>query len=89
LFIINSNELNHKDQKKTKQKLLITITIKESDNIVAITFFKAKPPKKAQVAIIFCSKASEEGDGSYRLLLFRYNEIIEEDNDSLSLPSML
>jgi hypothetical protein len=89
LFIINSNELNYKDQKKKKTKPAVTITIKESNDIVAITFFKAKPPKKAQVAIIFCSKAIEEGDKSCRLLLLRYNEIIKEDNDSLSSPPML
>jgi hypothetical protein len=87
LFIINSNELNHKDQKKTKPPA--TITIKESDEIIAITFFVAKPPKKAHVAIIFCNKAIEEGDKSCRLLLLHYNETQEEDDDSLSSPSLL
>jgi len=57
LLIVNSNELNHKDQKKKKKTtcchrlLHITTTIEEGDNISTITFFTAKPPKKVQVTI--------------------------------------
>jgi len=69
-----------------KTKLPITITIEEGDDIVAITFFAAKLPKKAHVATIFCSKAIKEGDKSWRFLLLRYNETIEEDDDSLLSP---
>jgi len=35
------NELNHKHQQKKK-----IVTIKEGDNIVAVTFFVTKPQKK-------------------------------------------
>jgi len=38
------------------------------------------------VAIIFCSKAIKEGDKSWHLLLLRYNETIEEDDDSFVSP---
>jgi len=62
--------------------------MKEGDNIAAITFFVAKPPKKVQVTI-FCNKAIEEGDGSCHLLLLCCNRTIEKDDGSLPLPSLL
>jgi len=52
LLIVNSKELNHKDQQKKKKTpcyhhlLHITTTIEEGDDIATVTFFAAKPPKK-------------------------------------------
>jgi hypothetical protein len=46
LLNFNSNELKQNQKKKKK-----TTTIEEGDDIVAITFFVAKPQKKAEVAI--------------------------------------
>jgi hypothetical protein len=37
----------------------------------------------------FYNKAIEEGDGICCLFLLHYNRTIEENNDSLSLPSLL
>jgi len=57
--------------------LHITTIIEEGDDIVAVTFFVAKPPKKRHRSPISCGKAIEEGDGSYRLLLLLcFNETI-------------
>jgi hypothetical protein len=48
-------------------------TLEEGNDIVLVTFFATKPPKKAQVAIFFFSKTIEEGDGS--CLLLRYQQL--------------
>jgi hypothetical protein len=42
-------------------------TIEEGDDIVAVTFFAAKPQKKGKFAISL--QQSKEGGGNYRLLL--------------------
>ncbi len=49
-----------------KEKI-ISATIEEGDDIVAVTFFAAKPQKKGKFAISL--QQSEEGDGTCRLLL--------------------
>jgi hypothetical protein len=55
-----------------------TITMEEGDNIATVTFFVAKPLKKAtMVTIIFLgSKAIEKGDGNccHLFLLFKHKE---------------
>jgi hypothetical protein len=51
-------------------------------------FFVAKPPKRCK-SPIFCSKAIEKSDGSYRLLPLHYNISTEEEDGSSSLPSFL
>jgi len=88
LLIFNFNELDKKDQKRKKRKG--TTTIEEGDNIVAVTFFATKPPKKAvAITVAFiCSKAIEEGDRSCRrlLLLFKHKEV-GNDNKLSSLSS--
>jgi hypothetical protein len=48
---------------------IISATIEEGDDIVAITFFAAKPQKKGKFAISL--KQSEEGGGSCPFL-FQY-----------------
>jgi len=45
--------------------------------------------QKRQRLPFFYNKAIEKGDGRCRLLLLPYNETIEEDDDSLPLPSLL
>jgi len=57
-----------------------TTTIKEGDDITTVTFFAVKLLKKAMAVVItfFCSKAMEEGDGSYHcFLLFKHREVTQ------------
>jgi len=49
------------------EEKIISATIEEGDDIVAVTFFAAKPQKKGKFAISL--QQSEEGGGSCRLLL--------------------
>jgi hypothetical protein len=84
-----TKEKKEKKEKKTTcyHCLLHNTTIREGDDITAITFFGAKSLKKATIinVAIFCYKAIEEGDESCRLLLLLYNTAIEEgDNSKLS-----
>jgi hypothetical protein len=57
-----------------------TTTIEEGDDIVAVTFFTAKPLKEVMTVgvTIFYNKAIEEGDRICCLLLLLYNTTIEE-----------
>ncbi len=96
VLIINCNELDQKDQKKKKKRkketayyhylFHDTTTIEKGDDIDAVTFFVAKPLKKATIIIIaiFCSKAIKEGDISCLLLWFYY----KEEGDDTTLPSL-
>jgi hypothetical protein len=52
------------------EEKIISATIKEGDDIAAVTFFAAKPQKKGKFAISL--QQSEEGGDNYRLLL-QYN----------------
>jgi len=65
LLIVNSNELDQKDQRKRKRKR------KKRRSLAAIGFFTTPPPLKQATKIIvaiFCNKAIEEGDNSLVLL---------------------
>jgi hypothetical protein len=52
---------------RNNKEKIISATIKEGDDIAAVTFFAAKPQKKGKFAISL--QQSEEGGGSCRLLL--------------------
>ncbi len=73
MLIVNSNELNHKEQQKNKNTIA---TIEEGDDIAAVTFFATKPQKRRRLPFLY-NKAIEEGDGSYPFLLLQYNRTIE------------
>jgi hypothetical protein len=49
-----------------------TTTIEIGEDIVVVTFFATKPPKKvmAIVVLCFCNKVIKEGDGSCRCVFF-------------------
>jgi len=93
LLIVNSNEVDQKDQRKKKGDHVLpsychhllhnTTTIEEGDDIIIVTFFIAKPLKKVTIFIItiFSSKAIKEGDRSCHHLFLLCTTTIEEGDD--------
>jgi len=98
LLIVNFNELDqndHKRKERIKRKKAVlhsTTTIEEGDDIVVVTFFIAKPLKKATIiaVTIFCNKAIKEGDESCRtIILFYFSNREKGEGSKLSSFSSL